>query len=57
MIVRLHKRQGGKIMKKFLKCFLIILAVLIVLYFVHSLITAKVYFDIYTAMSEKVNNS
>lgn len=44
-------------MKKFLKCFLIILAVLIVLYFVHSLITAKVYFDIYTAMSEKVNNS
>lgn len=57
MIARLHKRQGGKIMKKFLRWILIILAVLIVLYFVHSLITAKVYFDIYTAMSEKVNNS
>ena len=41
-------------MKKFLKVFFIIILVLVVLYLVHSLITAKVYFDIYTAMKEKV---
>ena len=41
-------------MKKFLKNFFIIILILIVLYLVHSLITAKVYFDIYTAMKEKV---
>lgn len=43
--------------KKVLKWLLIIVLVLVVLYFVHALITAKIYFDIYTAMKEKVNTS
>lgn len=43
-------------MKKFLKIFFIIVVILIAIYFIHSLITAKVYFDIYIAMKEKVEN-
>lgn len=43
-------------MKKFLKIFFIVVVVLIAIYFIHSLITAKVYFDIYTAMKEKVES-
>lgn len=43
-------------MKKFLKWFFIVIAILFAIYFVHSLITAKVYFNIYTAMKEKVEN-
>ena len=42
--------------KKILKWFLIILLTLAVIYFIYSAITAKIYFDIYTAMYNKVNN-
>lgn len=43
-------------MKKFLKRFFIIVLVLLALYLIYSLIVTKVYFDIYTAMKEKVEN-
>lgn len=43
-------------MKKFFKIFFIVVLVLIAIYCIHSLITAKIYFDIYTAMKEKVES-
>lgn len=43
--------------KKILKWALVIIVALIVIYFAYSAITAKIYYDIYTAMHEKVNSS
>lgn len=43
-------------MKKFLKYFFILILILILVYVVYSLIISKVYFDIYTAMKEKVDS-
>ena len=42
--------------KKILKRIFIVLIVLVVLYCIHSCITAKIYLDIYTAMKNKVNS-
>ena len=42
--------------KKILKRIFIVLIVLAVLYFIYSAITAKIYFDIYSEMKNKVNS-
>ena len=42
--------------KKILKRIFIVLIILVVLYFIYSAITAKIYFDIYSEMKSKVNS-
>lgn len=42
--------------KKILKRIFIVLVVLAILYFIYSCITAKIYFDIYSEMKNKVNS-